>query len=412
MKIAMLTTSYPKWPGETTAPFIEEIAVAVAERGHEVHVLMPYRADLRRDPVERGVHIHTYTYAPHPDLEVWGYAAALHGDVGMREAALWAAPFALKAGFRALLDLTASSDFDLIHGHWALPNGPVAALCARVRRLPLVISLHGSDVFLAERSAPVAWAAWWAATQAGAITACSGDLAARLAALGGPSERMVLVPYGVDAEAFKPGVPGAEALRAQLGLAADQPVLFTLGRMVYKKGFNVLLDAMPRVLAQHPNAVLVLAGQGDLYRDLTTQAKRLGVAQHVIMPGVVGHDDVPTYFEMADVAVFPSVHDQRGNVDGLPNVLLEAMALGKPIVASRIAGIPQVITHGENGLLVPEGDAPALAAAINRLLDTPEEARRLGAQSRRRVECELRWSDVAARFEAVYEEAARRYASR
>ncbi len=408
----MLTTSYPKWQGETTAPFIEEIAAAVVARGHEVHVLMPHRADLRRGTVERGVHLHTYEYAPHPNLEVWGYAAAMHGDIGMREAALWAAPFALQAGMRALLNLTATGDFDMIHGHWALPNGPVAALCARVRHLPLVISLHGSDVFLAERSAPVAWAARWAAIEAGAITACSGDLAARLAALGGPSERMVLVPYGVDAEAFKPGVPGAVDLRARLGLAPDQPVLFSLGRMVYKKGFNVLLDAMPRVIAQHPNAVLVLAGQGDLFNDLRGQAQRLGIAQHVIMPGVVGHDDVPTYFEMADVAVFPSVHDQRGNVDGLPNVLLEAMALGKPIVASHIAGIPQVITDGEHGLLTPEGDAPALAAAINRLLDAPSLAHQYGTAARQRVERELRWSDVAARFEAVYEQAARHYGTR
>jgi glycosyltransferase involved in cell wall biosynthesis len=412
VKIAMLTTSYPKWAGETTAPFIEEIAVAVAARGHEVHVVMPHRADLRRGAVERGVHLHTYAYAPHPDLEVWGYAAAMHGDVGIRNAALRAAPYALRAGFRAVMRLTAGGDFDMMHGHWALPNGPVAALCARVRGLPLVISLHGSDVFLAERAAPVAWAARWAATEAGAITACSGDLAARLAALGGPSDRMVLVPYGVDAEAFKPGVLGADALRAQLGLAPDQPVLFSIGRMVYKKGFNILLDAMPRVLARHPKAVLVLAGYGDLFQDLKAQATRLGITGSVIMPGAVPHDEVPVYFEMADAAVFPSVHDQRGNVDGLPNVLLEAMALGKPIVASRIAGIPQVIADGDNGLLVPEGDGPALAAAINRLLDYPQQATQFGKAARARVERELRWSHVAARFEAVYEQAAQRHASR
>ena len=85
MKILMLTTSYPKWPGETTAPFIEEIAAGVAARGHEVHVLMPYRTDLRRAPIERGVHLHTYHYAPHPSLEVWGYAAAMQGDIGLQD---------------------------------------------------------------------------------------------------------------------------------------------------------------------------------------------------------------------------------------------------------------------------------------------------------------------------------------
>src|SRR3954453_14356927 len=166
MKILMLTTSYPKWRGETTAPFIEEIAAGVAARGHEVHVLMPFRADLRGEPIERGVHLHTYHYAPHPSLEVWGYAAAMEADIGIKHAARWAAAPALLRGMQAMLRLTASEDFSLVHAHWALPNGPVAALCARLRKLPLVISLHGSDVFLAEHSAPGAWAASWAARQA------------------------------------------------------------------------------------------------------------------------------------------------------------------------------------------------------------------------------------------------------
>ena len=403
----MLTSSYPKWPGETTAPFIEEIAAGVAARGHEVHVVMPYRADLRRPRVERGVYLHTYRYALHPRLEVWGYAAALRGDIGVRHAALWAAPFALLGGLQTLLRLTAAGDYTLIHAHWVLPNGPVAALCARLRGLPLVASLHGSDIFLAEQSAPAAWAARWAARQARTITACSGDLGARMAALGGPPERMVVVPYGVDADAFRPGVDGT-AMRTRLQIRPDQPVIVSLGRMVYKKGFDVLLEAMPRVLQEHPTAVLVLGGDGDLREALEARARRLGIAEQVRFPGVIPHNDVPAFFGMANVAVFPSIHDRRGNVDGLPNVLLEAMSIGRPIVASHVAGIPQVISHGTHGLLTAEGDAGALAAAMSRLLHDRELAERLGSAARRRVERELRWSQIAARFEEVYREALRR----
>lgn len=402
LKIAMLTTSYPKWPGETTAPFIEEIAAAVAGRGHEVHVLMPHRADLRRSPVERGVYLHTYRYAPNPDLEVWGYAAALRGDIGLRDSAFWVAPLALQRGAQALLRLTQGANFSMIHAHWALPNGPVAALCARMRALPLVISLHGSDVFLAESSAPAALAARWAAQQSGAITACSGDLASRLAALGGPPGRMQVVPYGVDADAFQPGPPGVAALRARLGIEPDRRVIFTLGRMVFKKGFGVLLDALPRVLREYPDVMLVLGGDGDLRPTLEQQARRLGIVEQVCFPGMIGRDEVAAFFGMADVAVFPSVHDQRGNVDGLPNVLLEAMSIGRPIVASQVAGIPQVIADEQHGLLTPEGNAVALAAAIVRLLGAPRLAAELGAAARRRVEHELRWTHIAAHFDDIY----------
>ncbi|MBA3947265.1 MAG: glycosyltransferase [Herpetosiphonaceae bacterium] len=407
MKIAMLTSSYPKWAGETTAPFIEEIAASMAAHGHEVHVVLPYRHDLRRQARERGVYLHPFHYAPGRSLEVWGYAAGLRGDVDLKPATLLAAPLGLTQGLRTLLQLTRHGDFDLIHGHWILPNGTVAALGAQARRLPLVVSLHGSDVFFAERNAATALVARWTARQAGMITACSNDLAARLVALGAEPRRLMTVPYGVDAEQFVPS--DGQAVRADLGIAPDQPLLMWISRMVYKKGVHVLLDALPMIVQAHPRAVLLLGGYGDLRDELVAQAQWLGLSDHVRFPGSISHDEVNRYWNAADVAVVPAIHDQRGNVDGLPNMLLEAMSAGRPIVASRIAGIPQVINDGVHGLLVPEGDPAALAQAIIRLLDDRTLASRLGAAARARVERELRWSHIAARFEQVYELAQRRH---
>ncbi len=407
MKIAMLTSSYPKWAGETTAPFIEEIAAGVAARGHEVHVVLPYRHDLRRQVCERGVYLHPFQYAPVRSLEVWGYAAGLRGDVDLKTSTLLAAPLALTQGLRALLQLTRHGDFDLIHGHWILPNGAVAALAAQARGLPLVVSLHGSDVFFAEQNAATALVARWTARQASMITACSNDLAARLAALGAEPQGLLTVPYGVDAQQFAPG--DGQALRAELAIAPDQPLLMWISRMVYKKGVHVLLEALPMILQAHPRTVLLLGGYGDLRDELAAQAQRLGLSDHVRFPGSIGHRDVNRYWNAADVAVVPAIHDQRGNVDGLPNMLLEAMSAGRPIVASRVAGIPQVIDDGVHGLLVPEGDPSALAQAIIRLLDDGTLAHALGAAARARVERELRWSHIAARFEQIYELAQRRY---
>ena len=184
-------------------------------------------------------------------------------------------------------------------------------------------------------------------------------------------------------------------------------------------GLDSVADAATRELSEYHDALLkqwppkraigrsrgrALVALG-LWETLRQQAGRLGIDKQVCFPGVIHRDDVPAFFGMADVAVFPSVHDQRGNVDGLPNVLLEAMSIGRPIVASRVAGIPEVIADGEHGLLTPEGDARALAAGINRLLDDRGLAGRLGMAARQRVEHELRWSHVAARLERIYEHA-------
>jgi glycosyltransferase involved in cell wall biosynthesis len=151
--------------------------------------------------------------------------------------------------------------------------------------------------------------------------------------------------------------------------------------------------------------MLVIAGYGDLRDDLERRAAELGVANNVRFPGQLERERAARYVAAADVYVVPSIRDQRGNIDGLPNALLEGMGAARPIVASRVAGIPDVIGDGQHGLLVPERDSEALAEAIGRLLSDRALAERLGAAARQRVVEELTWDIAAQRFERAYERA-------
>jgi glycosyltransferase involved in cell wall biosynthesis len=213
------------------------------------------------------------------------------------------------------------------------------------------------------------------------------------------------VPYGVDARAFQPDPHAGALVRAELGLAPGTPLIISVSRLVYKKGLTYLLEALPQVLAEHPRAVLVIAGYGDLREELERRAADLGVAASVHFPGQLERERAARYVAAADVYAVPSIRDQRGNVDGLPNALLEGMGTGRPIVASRVAGIPDVISDGQHGLLAPERDPAALAMAISRLLGDRALAERLGAAARRRVLDELTWDIAAERFEQAYERA-------
>lgn len=409
LNILMLTSSYPKWAGEATAPFIEEIAAGLVRRGHTVHVVLPYHPDLQRQQSERGVTLHPFRYAPHPALNVWGYAAALKSDVGLKGAAIAAAPLALSASLIGLLKQLQPSPthtpFDLVHGHWVLPNGLPALLAARRAHLPLVVSLHGSDVYLAEKAAALSLAAATIFRNADGITACSGDLHQRALRLGAAVERTQTVPYGVDTSAFQPDPAAMLRVRAELGGAPTTPLVVSVSRLVYKKGLTYLIEAFVEVLARHPQAILVLGGYGDLREELERQVAQRGLTAAVRFPGQLSREQSAAMIGAADVHVVPSIRDQHGNMDGLPNVLLEGMSAARPIVASRLAGIPDVIRDGEHGLLVPERDAPALAAAINRLLDDSVLAERLGAQARQRVLEQLTWDMAALRFEQVYQQA-------
>jgi glycosyltransferase involved in cell wall biosynthesis len=405
MKICMVTSSYPKFEGDVTAPFIESIGSSIAAKGHEVHLLMPYHPDLRREPVEKGIHLHVFKYAPFRNLNIWGYAESLEADVRVKGAIYPLLPAVFASSFVRLWQLTGRVKFDIMHGHWVIPNGPVAAVMAKLRRLPLIISLHGSDIFMAEQSKLIGRVARWCLRRASAITAPSDDLVQRAIRLGAPPERCHLVPYGVDPSQFTRLDGAKPALHRELGLPADVPVLFAVGRMVYKKGFEYLIRAMPAVLREHPEAKLVLAGGGDLEPKLVSLVKQLGVEDSVVMPGWVSRDKLPEYFSGCDLFVLPSVVDQQGNVDGLPNTLLEAMASAKPVVATTVAGIPHAVKDGVNGILVPEKQPGELSAAINLLLRAPELRAQYGEESRKRVENELNWASTAQSFVRLYREA-------
>jgi glycosyltransferase involved in cell wall biosynthesis len=170
--------------------------------------------------------------------------------------------------------------------------------------------------------------------------------------------------------------------------------------MVEKKGFPFLVEAAARV----PGIHAVIAGEGDLRRPLEARAREIGAP--VSFPGSLDRTTMAAALANADVVVIPSVVDSAGNVDGLPNALLEALAAGRAIVASRVAGIPDVVEDGRNGLLVAPRDADALAAALRRLAAEPETRRLLGAEARERAVRELTWDDAAHAFEECYAQAA------
>ena len=399
----MLTSSYPKFRGDTTAPFIESIATNIARQNIDVHVVLPEHRELKRGAVEDGVHFYPYHYALKKEWTLWGYAEALRGDVKLKRGVYALAPLASASSFNKMMQLTAREKFDVIHAHWVLPNAPAAALVAQIRKLPLVISMHGSDVFMAEKNRAFGAAARWCFDNAACLTACSDDLMQRAFALGADENKTELIPYGADAKAFHVHPQDAARVRAQLHLEKNDVMILAVGRMVYKKGFEFLVRAMPKILQAAPNARLVLVGYGDLREELETQARALGLNGHVTFAGRVPREEIPAYFAASDIVSVPSVRDDAGNVDGLPNVVLEGMAAGKPIVASNIAGFPDVIENETSGILVAEKNSDALAAAILKLAHDETLRTQLGEHGRVQVRENLNWENVAKKFIRVYE---------
>ncbi len=399
--VVMVTTSYPRFPGDGIGSFIEPIAKGVAALGHEVHLVAPWHPEITRGREEDGVYFHFFRYAPVRSLNVFGYASGLRADTDVRMAAWAVAPVALAAGWFKAWRVAKKRRATIMHAHWVIPGGVMAAAAARA--LPLVVSLHGSDVFVAERHAVIGAAARRVFGRAGAVTACSDDLHRRAIALGADAARTETVPYGVDTMRFAPDNGIRADVRQSLGLG-DAPLVLAGGRLVSKKGFEYLIDAVRTLAGSHPGVQLLIAGEGDLGESLRARAAALPVQ----FLGNQTQDAVARFAAAVDVIAVPSVRDDAGNVDGLPNFALEALASGTPVVATVAGGLPQAITDGDNGFLVPERDPAALAAAIARLLASPASAREMGARARARVARDHSWAHTAERMTAAYDRARRR----
>ncbi len=402
MKILMVTSSYPLFEGDATAPFIEEIARGVVARGHQVDVVLPAHPKLKR-PDEPGLRFFPFSYAPLARLTVWGYAQSMNADRGFKGKTLMVAPFAALATARAIRQRLRSDSYDIVHAHWVVPGGVLSRGPSVASGKPLVISLHGSDVFAAERSRLVGLAARRAFRAAAVVTACSSDLRDRAIALGARAESTRTVPYGVDALFFGDArsltEERREAMRRRLGVSPTQTLVVAVGRLVEKKGFAHLIEAVGSSAQLH----LALVGDGDLHRDLEERARTF--QSSVTLAGRFSRTETREALQCADIVAVPSVIDSRGNVDGLPNVLLEAMASGKPVVASQVAGIPDVMRDGVEGLLVRPGDASSIRESLMRLAGNAVLRDSLGTAAARRVALELTWDRVAGTLEEGYVQA-------
>lgn len=204
-----------------------------------------------------------------------------------------------------------------------------------------------------------------------------------------------LVPNGVDLKRFAPRPPSG-AVRASLGVPPSAPVALSIGRHVPEKGYRHLVDAAARLERARPGVHWVLVGDGEGRGELEAQARRLGLASRVHFTG--WRDDVADVLALADVFVLPS------ESEGFGRVLVEAMAMGRPVVATEVGGVPDVVVAGETGLLVRPTDPVALADAVQALLADPARAARLGAAGRARAESTFSLGAHVDAVERVYDE--------
>jgi glycosyltransferase involved in cell wall biosynthesis len=384
MRILHLTHNYPRFPADPAGGFVARLARAAVQAGSAVRVVAPHFPGTPVAEDDGGVEVRRFRYAPEL-FERIGY----QGDVrksAFSIVALLAAPSYLWRFNAACATAIAEFRPDVIHAHWWFPAGVIATRQAKV---PVVITCHGSDVRLLGQSAVLRRLARAVLPKARAITTVSrimrGDLRNAVPGLES-TVRLEIAPLPVDLPLFERG--------ASVVKAAPPLILFA-GNLIAAKGVDVLLEAFAALRTEGIDCRLKFLGQGPLREDLQRKANALGVSDRVEWSPFVPMDRMPEEYGAATVVALPS-RGARG--EGMPLSLVEALVGGAAVVATPAGGVPEIIQDGETGLLVPDGDAVALAAALRRLLTDHQSRARMVAAGRSQVAERFAPGPAADRF--------------
>lgn len=272
-----------------------------------------------------------------------------------------------------------------LHNHIAKSSCTVAMLCSEMSGIPYSFTLHGPDIFFA----PDHWRLDEKIARAKFVACISHFCRSQAMAFSDPKhwQKLHIIHCGVEPARY-----------ANDEHPMDQNLLF-VGRLAPVKGLPILLRALETLIAQHPDIHLTVIGDGPGRGALETQTKARGLAQHVSFVGYKSQSEVAEALVKTDVFVLPSF------AEGLPVVLMEAMAASRPVVATHIAGIPELVTDGASGLLVAPGDPDALHRAISKIISNPSRATAMGIAGRAKVEAAFDVDKEAARLAVLLAEA-------
>jgi len=270
---------------------------------------------------------------------------------------------------RLIKKLRKKQKFDLINAHWVFPDGVAAVQSARKLNLPIMLTAHGCDINLYSTYQLRRIQIRNALQKSDSVSVVSPALKQKVVALGIPEQKVKIIPNGVDFEQFAP--INRAFCRKQLGLPLDAKIILFVGALDLVKGIEYLLEAIAQTHTAHQDLFVAIVGGGPLRQALVHRTQELNLVNRVTFFGAKPHDEIPLWMNACDVFCLPSLRE------GWPCVIMEALACGKPVVASRVGGIPQIVNE-QNGYLVAPQDITQLAQGIERVLQrhwNPEEIR-------------------------------------
>lgn len=388
MKVLVIGSVYPRFNEDAEVPWLRTSIAHLRKAGVEIQILAPTYKGLKSHEID-GVRVNRFRYAP----KNWEMLTHEEGAPSKMASKPWlqllAIPYIISGFFRCL-SICRKWKPDVIHAHWPFPHAYIALGAAKLFKIPLVLNFHGAELLLIRKKKWVRPLLKVAIGQAQAVFANSSFTAGKIKAL--RNVNVEWSPYGTTLGKDEKG----DAAIVPHPVTDKFKILF-VGRHIERKGICYLIEAAKYLPADKFEIRIV--GVGDLTDKLKAQAAPY---PQVVFTGKLSPEELETEYRTANVFTLPAIVDSKGDTEGLGVVLIEAMELGLPIVASNVGGIPDVVVNGQSGILVEEKKPQALADAFKRLAADPNLVKTLLVGSRKRIDECFTWDGIIKRQIAVY----------
>lgn len=389
--LLVLTSTYPRWIDDHEPSFVHELTSRLTKY-FTVQVLAPRSAGAARSEVVSQVNVRRYAYAPAP-LELLVNDGGIVNNLRRSRWKLLLVPGFIVSLVWNTRHLISSQKPAVIHAHWIIPQGSALAFISlfRARLPPVLLTSHGADLY-SLRASLIQTIKRWAIRIADSVTVVSEAMRPEVLCLG--AKNIHVEPMGANLTGLF--VPADHCNRS------ENEILF-VGRLVEKKGLKVLIDAMPTIRAQRPDAFLTVVGFGPELPALQALVLELGLENCVEFTGPKSQSELPAYYQRAAVFVAPFIESENGDQEGLGLVVVEALGCACPVVVSDLPQIRQTLNNSICAKTVRPGCPDELAEAVLRQLDTPYD-RQTHHKNAANVRARFDWDVVAERYSSLLKE--------
>jgi|ETN01SMinimDraft_4_1059930.scaffolds.fasta_scaffold11337_1 glycosyltransferase involved in cell wall biosynthesis len=395
-KILVIATTFPRWKNDTTARFVYDLSERLAS-DYKIIVLAPHHKGAAKSESIGKVQVRRFAYFKPESLQKLCYEGGIIPNMKKSFLAKIQMPLLILSEFFASYNVIRKEQIDMVHAHWILPQGFVSVFLKKIFKIPLLVTVHGSDLFPL-KSRLFKRLQHFVIRNADYVTvnsiATKKELLKRFLDY---SSKVKIMPMGIDNNLFK------KRKIKKSKLYIKNRILLFVGRLSDQKGLQCLIDSMQDISRYDSRAKLLVIGAGPYEKTLRERAYSKGVEEYVEFLGPMSTSDIARYYNFADIFILPSLSTKTGT-EALGLSLLEAMASGCAVIGTSIGGIPFVIKDGHNGLLVKQKDSKELTKAIITLLKDKKKSQKLGNNAAGFVRKNYSLEKISKDFIKLYKE--------